>query len=207
MLRVLIVALVLLVAAMFLLPRPQPAPPTKATLVTDAQPLPSFSLSDTAGRPVTNAALEGRFSMLFFGYTHCPDVCPLTLHVLANTMHELQTKDPKLAPDAVPQVVFVSVDPGRDTPERIRQYLDVFDKSFVGATAPDEALAPLLKTLGVTVMRQEQHGEQYTMVHNGTVYFIGPHAELIAVSSPPHDPATLASDYSKIRALYLRRAR
>ncbi|HEU4616961.1 MAG TPA: SCO family protein [Gammaproteobacteria bacterium] len=204
MLRVLVVALVLLVAALFLLPRPQLRAPENATLIADAAPLPSFTLEDTAGKPLTNAGLEGGFSLLFFGYTNCPDVCPLTLQVLASAMQNLRTNDPKLAPEALPRVVFVSVDPARDSPERVRKYLDAFDKSFVGATGSDGALAPLLKTLGVTVMRMEQHGEQYTMVHNGTVYFIGPKAELIAVSSPPLDPETLAHDYIKIRALYAR---
>jgi protein SCO1/2 len=204
MLRVLVVALVLLVAAMFLLPRPQIAPPANATVIADAAPLPAFALADTAGEPVTNAKLEGRFSVLFFGYTNCPDICPITLQVLAGMMRGLREGDTKLAPEALPQVVFVSVDPARDSPERMRSYLDTFDKSFVGATASDDALAPLLKTLGVKVMQEEHHGEHYNMVHNGTIYFIGPRAELIAVSSPPHDSATLAGDYVKIRALYLR---
>jgi protein SCO1/2 len=204
MLRVLVVALVLLVAAMFLLPRGHVAAPANATLIADAEPLPAFALADTAGEPVTAARLEGRFSVLFFGYTNCPDVCPLTLQVLSAMMRNLRDSDPKLAPEALPQVVFVSVDPARDSPERIRSYLDAFDKSFVGATASDEALAPLLKTLGVGVMEQEHHGEHYTMTHSSTLYFTGPRAELIAVSSAPHDPATLAADYLKIRALYTR---
>jgi protein SCO1/2 len=189
---------------MFLFPRPEVAPPANATVIADAAPLPAFALADTAGEPVTNAKLEDRFSVLFFGYTNCPDVCPLTLQVLASMMRNLREGETKIAAEALPQVVFVSVDPARDSPERIRSYLDAFDASFVGATASDEALAPLLKTLGVSVMKQEHHGEHYNMVHNGTIYFIGPRAELIAVSSPPHDPATLARDYVKIRALYTR---
>jgi protein SCO1/2 len=204
MLRVLVVALVLLVAAMFMLPRPSGVlrRPETATLVADAATLPPFSLSDTARAPLSNDALKGRFSLLFFGYTNCPDVCPLTLQALASMKRALEKREPKLAPEALPQVLFVSVDSERDTPARMRSYLDGFDASFLGATGPDAALAPLFDTLGVTARKEVRDGTQYEVAHNGAIYFIGPRAELIAVSSPPHDPATLASDYVKISALY-----
>ena len=102
----------------------------------------------------------------------------------------------------MPQVVFVSVDPSRDTPEKIAAYLQNFDGAFVGLTAADARLAPLLKTLGVTVQKHQHGGENYTVVHNSTVYVIGPDAELIAVSSGPHEAATIAADYLKIRQRY-----
>lgn len=204
MLRVLVVALVLLVAAMFMLPHPRGMlqRPQAATLVADAATLPPFSLSDTAHAPLSNDALKGRFSLLFFGYTNCPDVCPLTLQVLARMKHALEKRKPNLAPEALPQILFVSVDPERDTPERMRNYLDGFDASFLGATGPDAALAPLLDALGVIARKEMRDDKRYQIVHNDAIYFVGRRAELIAVSSPPHDPATLASDYLKIRALY-----
>jgi protein SCO1 len=198
LLRVLVVALVVLVAAMFLVPRGDRSPLAAATWLPETLPLPSVELVDESGKEADLDVFRGRFTLLFFGFTNCPDVCPLTLKVLADARADLL----KRAPRAVPQVVFVSVDPDRDTPDRIGAYLGNFDAEFLGVTASDERLAPLLKTLGVTVEKHQHGGEQYTVVHNSTVYFIGPSAELIAVASGPHDPATIAADYLKIRQRY-----
>jgi protein SCO1/2 len=198
MLRVLVVGLVVLVAAMFLLPRPSSAPLKSATLLQEPLALPPVALVDAAGMPADLEAFRGKFSLLFFGFTNCPDVCPLTLKVLADARAQLAGR----YPNAVPQVVFVSVDPSRDTPERIAAYLRNFDGAFVGLTAADSRLAPLLKALGVTVQKHQHGGEDYTVVHNSTVYVIGPNAELIAISSGPHEAATIAADYLKIRQRY-----
>lgn len=198
MLRVLVVGLVVLVAAMFLLPRPSSAPLKSATLLQEPLALPPVALVDAAGMPADLEAFRGKFSLLFFGFTNCPDVCPLTLKVLADARAQLAGR----YPSAVPQVVFVSVDPSRDTPERIAAYLRNFDGAFVGLTAADSRLAPLLKALGVTVQKHQHGGEDYTVVHNSTVYVIGPNAELIATSSGPHEAATIAADYLKIRQRY-----
>lgn len=202
LLRVLIVALVLLVAAMLAIPRTGPLPePDNATVLPLARPLPDFTLTDHDGEPFTKRSLEDRFTLMFFGFTNCPDVCPITLQVLRSTAERLRAE----APDEVPDVVFVSVDPFRDTPERIAAYVNAFDPAFIGVTGPDERLRPLLATLGVAVEKHEHHGEQYNVVHSGVVYVIGPRAEWIAVSSSPHVPETIASDFLRIRAAYLRR--
>jgi protein SCO1 len=198
MLRVLIVALVVLVAAMFLLPRPSSIPPETATLLQETLALPAVELVDANGEPAGLETFRGRYSLLFFGFTNCPDVCPLTLKVLAEARTELAAR----SPNAVPQVVFVSVDPARDTPDKIAAYLRNFDDAFVGVTAGDEKLAPLLKALGVTVEKHRHGGADYNVVHNSTVYMIGPGADLIAVSSGPHVPATIAADYLKVRQRY-----
>ena len=169
-----------------------------------------FELVDGSGRTVTDKDFRGKCLLVFFGFTHCPDVCPITLQILAGTAGRLAahaSDGPGDAPaDAAstPEVVFVSVDPHRDTPAAIRRYLDGFDPSFTGATGSDAALAPLLKALGVTVQKHDHQGERYNVVHNGTVYFIGPRGEWIALSSPPHDPAVLAADFLAVRASYLR---
>jgi cytochrome oxidase Cu insertion factor (SCO1/SenC/PrrC family) len=199
MLRVLIVGLVVLVAAMFLLPRPGSSPPANATVLPEPRALPAVELVDATGKRANlDEVLRGRFSLLFFGFTNCPDVCPLTLKVLADARAGLATR----FPNAVPQVVFVSVDAARDTPEKIAAYLQNFDAAFVGATSDGARLAPLLKTLGVSVQKHEHGGENYTVVHNSAVYVIGPEAEWIAVSSGPHDAAVIAADYLKIRQRY-----
>ena len=198
MLRILVVGLVVLVAVMFMLPR-APSPPVAATVLPEPRALPAVELVDTAGAPLGRDAFRGRFSLVLFGSTRCPDVCPLTLRTLAAARAQLAAR----APQAVPQVVFVSVDPDRDTPAAIAEYLARFDRAFVGATASrPERLAPLLATLGVAVEKQGGGADDRTVAHDHTVYVIGPGAELVAVATGPHDAATIASDFLKIRQSY-----
>ena len=173
--------------------------PEIATVLSPPLPIPDAVLVDQAGREFTTSDLEGRFSLMFFGFTHCPDICPLTLQVLARAREEVRTQAPELVPD----VVFVSVDPYRDTPERIGDYVSNFDPGFIGVTGSDEALAPLLGALGVTVHKNERDGEWYNVVHNGTVYVIGPDAGLVALfSGSSHDAAAIATDFVRIRTRY-----
>ena len=101
--------------------------------------------------------------------------------------------------DLTPRVLFVSVDPNRDTPERIAAYLNGFDPEFVGVTASDAELEPLLKQLGVAVEKHEHGGANYNVVHNSAIYVLDQNAEWIAVSTGPHDPKVVATDYLRIR--------
>jgi protein SCO1/2 len=201
MLRVLVIALVLLVAAMLMVPRNREPPALvdraqTATVLPQPRPLPSFALTDTSGREFTRASLQGRHRLLFFGFTHCPDICPLTLQVLATAVDEIAVR----APELVPEVVFVSVDPHRDSPDRIRDYLRNFDAQFVGVAGSDAALEPLIQALGVTVHKVETDGEHYNVVHNGTVFVIDPDAALVAIfGGSSHDAQTIVSDYLRIR--------
>jgi protein SCO1 len=198
MLRVLIVGLVLLVAAMMmLLPRTRPVePPEVATVIPEPPTLPDVALAGADGNDTSMAELAGEFKLMFFGFTNCPDVCPLTLQVLAEAVREIEAAQPELAPD----VVFVSVDPNRDSPGRIRAYLRNFDPDFIGVTAKDAALAPLTTMLGVAVHKTEHDGQHYNVVHNGTIYVIGPDNRWLALfGGSSHVAGTVASDYLKIR--------
>ena len=201
LLRILVVGLVLLVAAMVLLPRdrrpPAATPATEvATVLPQRLPLPDVALTDHAGARFTTADMRDGYRLLFFGFTHCPDICPLTLQVLATVQRELDVR----APELKPQVVFVSVDPRRDDPQRLRDYLGNFDAEFVGVTGPEEALEPLLRALGVTVHTQEIDGERYNVIHNGTVFVVGPGAEVVAIfGGSAHDADAVVSDYLRIR--------
>ncbi len=177
-----------------------PPEPVTATLLRSPLPLPAVTLTDNAEGVFTRERLHGQFSLLFFGFTHCPDICPLTLAVLARMRTGWSTPHVD-----VPQVVFVSVDPGRDDPERIGTYLDNFDAAFHGVTGPREAMDPWLKALGVTVyIEQRPDGEPYSVTHNSTIYVVGPGAELVAVFGAPHDAAAIAADFLRIREHYLR---
>jgi protein SCO1/2 len=181
---------------MFLLPRGGRGPaPEAATVLPEPRPLANVRFLDTHGAERHVADLRGEFTLLFFGFTNCPDVCPLTLKLLADARAEIVRRAPRLAP----RVLFVSVDPHRDTPERIAAYLSAFDPSFEGVTANDAELAPLLEQLGVGVERHEHGGAHYNVVHNSAIYVLDPNADWVAVSTGPHEPTTLATDYLRIR--------
>jgi protein SCO1/2 len=201
MLRILIIALVLLTGATVWLSsfRQNLPEPAVATYLPGGLALPDVRLSDENDRPFATSDLEDRFTLVFFGFTHCPDVCPLTLQTLASAMENLRARQVEL-----PGVLFVSVDPARDSPERMRRYLANFDAGFSGVTGPDDALNPLTSTLGVHVERH-QHGDEaaYNVTHTPTIFLVGPEAELIAVFSSPHDSRTIASDFLLVRQRYL----
>ncbi|MEO8465461.1 MAG: SCO family protein [Gammaproteobacteria bacterium] len=196
MLRVLVVGLVVLVAAMFVIPRGPRGPLQAATLLREPRTLPDVTLVDSQGQPLHLRELHGQYTLLFFGFTNCPDVCPLTLKALADARAELARRAPRIVP---PRVVFVSVDPRRDSAERIAAYVAQFDASFIGATAPDRVLEPLLAALGVTVEKHVHDDAPYNVVHSATVYVLNPDGEWIAIAKGPHDPVVVATDFLKIR--------
>lgn len=163
------------------------------TEVNDTMPLPDFRLRSTVG-PITPADLRGRWSMVFFGYTHCPDVCPTTLGMMAEVVKQLPQAER-------PLVLFVSVDPARDTPELLGSFVPVFDPTFIGASGSDEQLAALTRHLGVRYDRHQaaSPGGFYTVDHTVSMFLIDPQVRLKAVFSPPHQPETVLADYRRLR--------
>jgi protein SCO1/2 len=141
--------------------------PFQAAAVDRPSPRPSFTLTDTAGGAYDFAErTAGRPTLLFFGYTHCPDICPVHL---ANVQHAFDVR-PDLATGT--EVVFVTVDPDRDTPDRLRSYLDRFDQRFVGLTGtPDQIRdaqdAAGLPPAGVDVDDPEVFGHAAQMLGYG----------------------------------------
>ena len=120
------------VVAHLLRNRAAPPPPLeRATLFAEPRALPAFELIDQARAPFGPERLRGQWTFLFFGFVNCPDVCPTTLAMLADVRARIATDLPR---GDVPQVVLVSVDPGRDTPPVLAQYVAHFDPSFTGVT-------------------------------------------------------------------------
>jgi len=198
MLRILIPSLLLLVAAMLWFARVDVPPPELATELAAPRELPELTLTDHDGRSFGTADFEGGFTLMFFGFTNCPDICPISLQVLATAVRAMREK----AIEPLPDVVLVSVDPARDSPERLREYLAHFDPGFIGVTGPRENLAPLLEQFGVTVMRQSLAGENYNMTHSPQVFVIGPRAELIAIMRRAENADDVVRDYLRIRQRY-----
>lgn len=162
-----------------------------ATVLKDDKPLPAFDFARAGGLRFTNTDLDGRWTFLFFGYTHCPDICPTALALMARVKAGVvERKGP------VPQVAFVSVDAKRDTPELLAQYVPHFDPSFVGAVGDDAALAALVKHLGVYYVRHDKGGDaHYPVDHTAAIYLIDTKGRLLAVFSAPQEAGRMVDDY------------
>ena len=200
MVRILIVGLVLLAAITVWLSdvRQLSQPPTVATILPKPFVLPQVQLIDQIGNEFKTSDLNDTFTFLFFGFTNCPDICPLTLHKLANVEAELIDRGIDR-----PGVLFVSVDPERDTPTQIQRYLNNFSPAFDGVTGSREQLQPLLATMGIVVERHEHtSSDAYSVTHNSTIFLIGPDMDLIAIFSAPHDANVIATDYLRVLDIY-----
>jgi protein SCO1 len=167
---------------------------TTGTLITPPRPLPPLALVDHDNRPFDAERLRGGWTLIFFGFTSCPDVCPVTMSALAQTSKLLAD----LPEGQRPRVVMISVDPERDTPERLAAYVKAFDPAFVGATASKPAIDELAQRMGVLVATRPLEGENYTVDHTTSVFLIDPDGALRALFSAPHTPKLIADDYRKI---------
>lgn len=161
-----------------------------ATVLKNPRPLPQFSLVDQDGQPVTEADFTDRWSLLFFGFTHCPDICPDTLGRLHAVEQSLASADARRL-----QIVFVSLDPKRDTPEQLSTYLEYFDPDFVGLTGRLEELDKLTQALYLPFSyRGDTESGDYSVDHSGALVLISPQGQVAAYFSPPHDVDVLAAD-------------
>jgi protein SCO1 len=145
-----------------------------------------------SGREFDLNNLRGHPTLLFFGFTNCPDVCPTTLATLEQVQRQ--------APLDGAQVVFVSVDPERDSDASLRAYLGAFDRNFIGVRGDRAALAPLLKSLNAIAVREELPGGGYTMDHSATLYLLDTQGRLVAVFSPPFSNVKLTADLHQLGA-------
>jgi protein SCO1 len=138
-------------------------------VVDPPQPKPSFALTETSGEPYRfDEQTEGKLALLYFGYVNCPDVCPVHLAQIAEVFDRL----PDVARDTV--VVFVSVDPGRDSPDEIRRFLDNFDTRFVGLTGTRTELDEAQTAAGVPPAVLGEGSDEYAVDHAGWVIAYGP---------------------------------
>ncbi len=165
-------------------------------LIWPGTPLPAFALETTDERPLDPDRLAGQWSLLFFGFTNCPDVCPTTLSGLAGAMDVLRD-DGDLGDS---QVYFVSVDPARDPLATIGKYVAAFDDAFVGATGSIEAIDQLARPLGVLHVRNEpDENGMYTVDHSAAIIVVDPDGRRVGILSTPHTPQEIARRFREIR--------
>jgi protein SCO1/2 len=170
------------------------APPLAALKVLpEPRVLADFNLVDEAGQPFSLERLRGKWSLLFFGFTHCPDVCPSTLYDLGRVHQALNQADQDLEEH---QVAFVSVDPERDSPERMAEYINFFNPDFLGVTGDPKQLSPLALRIGVAhrIEPHEPGSEDYAVDHSASVFLINPRAQLHGVFPSPHVPELMIRD-------------
>ncbi|MEG1080811.1 MAG: SCO family protein [Pseudomonas sp.] len=138
-------------------------------LLPQSRTVPALEMIDENGQPVMMDELKGKWSLLFFGYTFCPDICPTTLAQLRQVKSEL----PKEAVERL-QVVLVSVDPNRDTPTQLKQYLGYFDKDFRGVTGSLDNLQKLANAVSIPFIPADTSKPNYTVDHSGNLALLGP---------------------------------
>lgn len=170
--RYLAISLLALAAALGGCDRQPSAPKFRLTDVTGAPFGKALALTDHNGKPRTLADFAGKVVVIFFGFTHCPDVCPTTLAELAQVANELGRDAEKM------QVLFVTVDPERDTPEVLRQYVPAFHPSFLGLYGDAAATTQVAKEFKIFFQKQPLAGSSYSVDHAAGTYVLDPHGRL-----------------------------
>ncbi len=171
----------------------RPAEPVAATVFASPRELPPVDLLDPSGATIDSSAFTGGWDILFFGFTHCPDICPTTLYRLA----ALQDRLDDLPPGRQPTVWLVSVDPLRDTPPVLEKYLSAFGPGVTGATGSAEAIAGFAEGLGVAY-QQLPEGDSYTVSHTSALFLVDPQARLAALFTTPLDWQAIEADYREL---------
>jgi len=166
-----------------------------------ARDLAPFSLSDQRGQPFTNDNLVGHWTLLYFGFTSCPDICPVTLSVLAQAERDIAALGrPELAQGF--HVVLVTVDPDKDDVATLGQYVEAFSKSFVGVTGSQAAIAELATQLNVAFMKVPTKDGGYTVDHTGNIVLVNPRGHYHGFIRVPHEKAQIVAAYRSLFASF-----
>lgn len=158
-----------------------------------------FVLHKADGTPFTEQSLKEHWSLLFFGYTHCPDICPTTLA----TMNKVWEKLPPTMQAKV-QFVFVSIDPDRDQGDKLKEYVAYFNPNFLAVTGNESQLQQLTRPLGVAHFKvdAESNAKNYIVNHTGSLMLFNPKGQYAGIFSPPHQVISLVTDLEKIIMLW-----
>ena len=163
------------------------------TLLPTPRTVTAFRLTAEHGKPFTNSELSGHWSLIFTGYTRCPDVCPTTLNLLKSTVTRLGAQADAL------QIVFLSVDPERDTPEALEHYVHYFNPHFRAATGPTAELEILGANLGFVFAKiPGPTPESYSMDHSAALILVDPQGRVAGYFTPPFKAEVLAADLSNV---------
>jgi len=170
--------------------KPASETPRAATVLPEPTPLPAFTLVDQRGETQTRTFFEGAWHLLFFGFTNCPDVCPTTLATLATVTKTLREQ----GDTDVPGIVLVSVDPERDTPEKLAEYIAYFGADNAALTGTEAAVRELTEPLGIYFNKVPLGDDDYTVDHSSVVLLVNPAGEFAALFSGPIEVSGLVHD-------------
>jgi cytochrome oxidase Cu insertion factor (SCO1/SenC/PrrC family) len=154
----------------------------------------AFTLTDNTGKRVTDQDFHGKYTLVFFGFTSCPDICPAGLQLIAGALEKLGTKAQHIAP------IFISVDPQRDTPEKLAAYVKNFDPRLVGLTGTPEEIAAVAKAYKVYYAKvpSKERPDDYTMDHTSIIYVMDPKGEFVTHFTPSTSVDDMAAKLGKI---------
>ena len=165
-----------------------------AFIIPEPIELPDFSLLDHTNKPVTTDTFRGQWDLIFFGFTNCPDICPTTLQTLASIKRELEN----IGSETTPRIVLVSVDPERDTPAVLGQYMNYFGQGNLAVTGQIDEIVKLTTALGIYFKKTVVDGDNYSVDHSAAVLLINPDGEFSALFSAPHLLADYVNDLPAI---------
>lgn len=163
---------------------------TSGTWLPQPRPVSGFTLTDESGQPFTAENLQGHSTLVFFGFTHCPDVCPTTLAKLSQVVKTASVPNLK--------VLLVSVDPERDTPEQLERYVHAFNPDFQAVTGQPEEIERIAQQFNVAVARVDLPGGNYTVDHSAVVFLLNDRGERVAIFTPPFEIEPVAADLRNV---------
>ncbi len=175
--------------------------PIQGSILSPERKIAVPALVKDDGSVFTLDDLTGHWSLLFFGYTHCPDICPTTMGVVAQAK-KIATENNHL----FPQVIFISVDPERDKVEMLSEYVQYFDKDFIGVTGDEKLIKALTLQMSVVYMKMPVDNNSattsaeggYLIDHSAALLLLNPEGKLVAFLNPPHDPKTILKDFQMV---------
>lgn len=191
--RLMLAPAALLAAALSSCSSPVPSTPAQPPLA-GARIGGPFTLVDQNGRTVTDDDFAGRYRIMYFGYTFCPDVCPTDAQNIGAGLRLLEKSDPTLAARVVP--IFVSIDPARDTPAVLKQFVAAFHPRMIGLTGSAAEIARVAKEYGVFFARGKGTQDGYLMEHSRQIYLMDPAGKPLALL-PETPPQALADEIAK----------
>jgi protein SCO1/2 len=171
--------------------------PIQGVVLSPARKIAVPALTKDNEKTFTLDDLTGEWHLLFFGYTHCPDICPATMGVVAQAK-----KTAEEAHQIFPEVIFISVDPERDTAEMLGKYVRYFDKDFIGVTGNKDLIKALALQMSVVFMatpvKNNPATSDYIVDHSSALLLLNPEGKLAAFLNPPHDPKTILKDFQTV---------
>jgi protein SCO1/2 len=147
-----------------------------------------FQLTDQSGKRVSDKDFRGRYMLIYFGYSFCPDVCPTTLAVMAQALEKLGDRSRQVAP------ILITIDPERDTPKVLEDYVKAFGPSFVGLTGSADEIKAVEKKYRVYAVKKPLEGGNYGMDHSSVIYLMGPDGKLVSFYDEAISPDDLAKE-------------